>query len=245
MQKFVKLLKMLLKQWKCKVNNLNINEIEKIIGYTFQDKELLIQAFTHSSYAHEHSVKDYERLEFLGDSLLETLTTIFLFNNFNEDEGSLSKIRAKVVSAQSLYGAVESLKLKGFIRLGGSIDKSNIPLNIIADVFESIVAGIYLDSKDINLVYKFVRSCLLISKNHVLDIINQLTDYKTLLQEKLQAIGKSAIYEAEEIKEGNNISFLIKLIIDNKVVAQDVASSKKSGEQACAKNILEENGGKF
>lgn len=222
-----------------------VDEIEKIIGYTFNNKDLLLQAFTHSSFAHEHGTKDYEKLEFLGDSILETITTIFLYNNFNESEGNLSKIRAKVVSAQSLYDAIEKLGLIRYIRVGGSIDSRNIPLNIVADVFESIIAGIYLDSNSHEEVTKFVINSLIISKSNIEEIINHLVDYKTLLQEKLQAVGKMAHYEAEEIKEGSSLSFLINLIIDDKIVATHTSSSKKLGEQACAKTVLEENGGIF
>lgn len=225
------------------MNNMNISDLEAIIGYTFTNKHLLIQAFTHSSYANEHGVKDYERLEFLGDSLLESIMTIYLYRNFTKySEGELSKIRARVVSAQSLYNVIEELGLNKFIRVGGSIDINNIPLNIVSDVFESIVGAIFLDS-DIYKAKDFVYNKLIKNEDNIHKIFYELMDYKTALQEKLQAEGKHAIYESNEVKDGVNILFETKIIVDNNVLATHIASSKKTGEQACAKEVLEGNKG--
>ena len=223
------------------MNKQNISKIEKTIGYVFTDKNLLIQAFTHSSFANENSEADYERLEFLGDSILEALTTYYLYQNFDENEGILSKMRARVVSAPSLCKVIIDLGLDKYIRVGGSVGRS-IPDNIIADVFESIVAGIYIDG-GIDQAKEFVDTKLLKSTDNIRQIYIALADYKTMLQEYYQSEGKIVKYNAQEIKNGNTIMFEVSLLVDDKVVATATASSKKNAEQSCAKMIIERNGG--
>ena len=213
-----------------------------MIDYNFVNKDLLVQAFTHSSYANENNCEDYERLEFLGDSVLEALTTMFLYKHFSDNEGMLSKMRAKVVSATSLCSIITQLGLVKYIRVGGSIGK-NIPTNIIADVFESIVAGIYLD-KGIDYAQNFVDKFLLKSVENIRSIYEELADYKTMLQEMYQASGKSVKYIATELNGNNNtIQFEVSVVVDDCVLATAIGSSKKIAEQKCAKIILERNGG--
>ena len=225
------------------MNSVDISNIESIVGYTFNDKKYLITAFTHSSYANEHDTTDYERLEFLGDSLLESIMSIYLYKHFETyAEGDLSKIRARVVSAHSLYNVVSQLNLIGYIRVGGSVDHKNIPLNIVADVFEGIVGAIYVDG-GIDNAKTFVETKLIKSELNINKIFYELMDYKTTLQERLQAVGKHAVYESNEIKDGVTINFETKIIIDDKVCATHIAQSKKAGEQACAKAVLENKGG--
>ena len=223
------------------MNKQEISRIEKIIGYKFSNTELLEQAFTHSSYANEKNCKDYERLEFLGDSILEFLTTEYLYRNFDENEGILSKMRAKVVSAPSLCKIVKAMGIHKYIRVGGSIG-ANIPDNVVADVFESIVAILYLDG-GLESARVFVLDKLIKSVKNVREIYVSLADYKTMVQELYQAQGKVVKYSSREIKDGVNVLFEVKLIVDAEVLATSVAASKKIAEQNCAKDIIERNGG--
>ena len=147
-----------------------------------------------------------------------------------------------MVSAHSLYNVVSQLNLIGYIRVGGSVDHKNIPLNIVADVFEGIVGAIYVDG-GIDNARTFVETKLIKSELNINKIFYELMDYKTTLQERLQAVGKHAVYESNEIKDGAIINFETKIIIDNKVCATHIAQSKKAGEQACAKAVLENKGG--
>ena len=223
---------------------MQISNIEAIIGYTFNDSTRVVQAFTHSSYSHEHGGQNYERLEFLGDSILEAITTVYLYDNFQEDEGTLSKIRAKVVSAKSLSEVIRRMRLDQYILVGGSINSKDIPENIIADVYESIVASIMLDG-GLSSAKEFVMRSLLISRDNVTDICNKMIDYKTVLQEKLQHDGKHATYDGEDVVIDGKVMYRVSLLIDGVVADTILDSSKKAGQEALAKKYLEENGGIF
>ncbi len=226
------------------MNSDDINKIEQSIGYKFHNKDLIITAFTHSSYANEHDVTDYERLEFLGDSLLGAITTIYLYNNSAKSEGDLSKFKAKLVCAKSLRNVIAEMGLDKYILVGRSINHNAIPDNIIADVFESIVGSIYLDG-GVKSAWDFVHSKLLISPENVRKIYSELLDYKTMLQEKLQAKGLSAVYLSEDIGTDQMPRFHIRLMVGGKVLTEAEAESKKKAEQYCAKTILENSGGLF
>ena len=222
----------------------NIVNIEGVIGYTYNDSTKLIQAFTHSSYAHEHGGENYERLEFLGDSILEAITTAYLYHHFDDNEGVLSKIRAKIVSAKSLAEVIRRLHLDHYIMVGGSVNSKEIPDNIIADVYESIVASILLDG-GIVCAKEFVVRTLLISKDNIMEICNKMIDYKTVLQEWLQHDGKHATYDGEEIVVDDKQMYKVSLLIDGVVVETIIESSKKAGQEIVAKKYLEKNGGIF
>ena len=224
------------------MNNLDIQNIEKVIGYKYKDKDLLEVAFTHSSYANENDTLNYERLEFLGDSLLGCIASEYLYTHYKDNEGELTKIKSRVVSAKSLFMVMEEMELSKYIRVGLSINRNHIPLNIVADVFESIVASIYLDSNMEN-AKEFVLKKLIKSNENIKEILQELVDYKTELQEVLQAKGMHANYVSTELRDGDFVKFEIQLIINDKVVATDISESKKDGEQACAKKFLKNSGG--
>ena len=137
-----------------------MNNVEKIIGYNFKNKQLLSMALTHSSYAHEQSTESYERLEYLGDSLVNFIVAEYLFANFQVSAGELSKYRASLVSTESFAGIVKSMGLEKYILIGKSVQK--ISDSVLADIFESVLAAIYLDGgrdKVYDFVLKFLRSC--------------------------------------------------------------------------------------
>ena len=132
-----------------------MGELEKTVGYTFQDPKLLELALTHSSYAHEHYAgkrHDNERLEFLGDAVLELVSSDYLFHNYNEyPEGELTKLRASIVCEQSLAMCAEAISLGKYLRLGNGEDSTGgrLRASITSDAMEALIGAIYLDGKDI------------------------------------------------------------------------------------------------
>ena len=169
---------------------MSLIELEQKINYEFKNKDLLRKALTHTSYAYEHNVESNEKLEFLGDSILEFISSEYLYSNFpNLKEGDMTKVRAAVVCENSLYKLAKKYDFGSFLYLGkselatGGIDRPAI----LADSVEAIIAAIYLDS-GLEPAKKFIIENLkdeieIASKN-----VGQ-KDYKTVLQEKLQIHG--------------------------------------------------------
>ena len=124
-----------------------MQELEKNLGYTFKNKDLLKQALTHSSYANETRTQSNERLEFLGDSVLSLIVSDHIYNRFNTPEGELTKLRAALVCETSLYEFSKELNISEFMLLGKGEQqyKGNERPSILADAFEAVLAAIYLD----------------------------------------------------------------------------------------------------
>ena len=221
--------------------NQNINEIERIIGYEFSNKNLLINALTHSSYAYEKNTTSNERLEFLGDSILEFISSRFLFENYtNFSEGEMTKIRAAVVCEDGLYKIAMKLHFDQFILLGKSeLASPNIKKAIIADSVEAMIAAIFLDS-DMESARKFIE-------NNIAEPIKiasqkvEKKDYKTVLQEKLQEHGTVSIkYEIiDEQGPDHDKSFTAQVIFNGKILANGTGRSKKDAEMEAARKALE------
>ena len=138
-----------------------VNDFEKFeqnIGYIFKNKDLLRTALTHTSYAYENKVKSYERLEYLGDSILEFISSKYLFENFqNLSEGEMTKVRAYAVCEDSLYKIALKHNFSDFLYLGKSEKSStNDKKAILADSVEAVIAAMYLDSDDMNIVQEFI-----------------------------------------------------------------------------------------
>jgi ribonuclease-3 len=169
----------------------NLEKFEENIGYTFKNKELLKNALTHTSYAYEHKVDSNEKLEFLGDSILEFVSSEFLFLKYNGlKEGEMTKVRATAVCEDSLYKIALKLNFSDFLFLGRSeMASQNKKKAMLADSVEAVIAAIYLDS-DIQTVKKFIL-------DNISDVIEfsshnvGVKDYKTVLQEKLQKMRRS------------------------------------------------------
>ena len=130
----------------------NLEILEKEIGYTFKDKKLLRTALTHTSYAYENKVKSYERLEYLGDSILEFISSKYLFENYERlSEGEMTKVRAYSVCEDSLFQIALKHNFSDFLYLGKSEKMSNTDKKaILADTVEAVIAAMYLDSEDIS-----------------------------------------------------------------------------------------------
>lgn len=218
-----------------------LEDLEKKIGYSFNNKELLKKALTHTSYANENHIESNERLEYLGDSILEFLSSKYLFNNYhNLTEGEMTKVRANVVCENSLFEVATRHGFSDFLYLGRSeMASNNSKKAILADSVEAIIAAIYLDS-GIESAEKFIIDNLA----EAIEIASKnvgMKDYKTVLQEKLQKHGEVKIcYRViKEIGPDHDKKFLVEVCCNNKKLAEGIGKSKKEAEIQAAKNALE------
>ena len=221
---------------------MNLSDFEQEIGYSFKNKNLLKNALTHTSYANEHEILSNEKLEFLGDAVLEFVVSDYLYENYNNlKEGEMTKVRASVVCEESLHEVATRHNFSDFLYLGKSEIAGNEKTRpaILADSVEAVIAAIYLDS-NINEVRKFVidnlTNSIRISSQNV-----GMKDYKTVLQEKLQE-HKGACIQYEIIKEtgpDHDKIFTAEVKLNNKILAEGTGKSKKSAEMQAAKNALE------
>lgn len=223
-----------------------VNDFEKIeqnIGYTFKNKDLLRTALTHTSYAYENKVKSYERLEYLGDSILEFISSKYLFENFqNLSEGEMTKVRAYAVCEDSLYKIALKHNFSDFLYLGKSEKSStNDKKAILADSVEAVIAAMYLDSDDMNIVQEFIlkniREQVEFASHNV-----GVKDYKTVLQEKLQEHGEVSIKYNIIKEEGpdHNKTFTVEVECDGKKLAIGTGRSKKQAEMEAARKAIEQ-----
>lgn len=221
----------------------NLKEFEEIIGYNFDDSSLLKTALTHSSFVNEKKGKmPYnERLEFLGDSVLSLIVSRYLFENYPDmPEGDLTKSRALIVCERSLYDCAMKIELGRFIILGKGeeLTGGRKRLSILADAYEALIAAMYLDSN-----LKQVREWLLYQLGDIIKLSvsgKTFQDYKTELQEKIQAAGNSEIVYKIVGESGpdHRKSFAVIVEIDGKVYGSGEGSRKKSAEQNAAKDAL-------
>ncbi len=197
-------------------------------------------AFSHSSYVNEHKLKsDYERLEYLGDAVLELVMSDYLYTKNEIDEGKMTKLRASYVCENALYEYSKDLGLSKYIKVGHGeeIDGGRYKKVILADIFEALMGAIYLDlgfdtAKRVidNIIIPYVED----------PNITFLNDYKSVLQEYVQTEQKSLEYElVGEEGPAHNKTFTTVVKIDNIVFGQGMANSKKESEQVAAKNALE------
>ncbi len=216
-------------------------EIEKQIKYTFKNKSLLKRALTHRSSVKDKKLSN-ERLEFLGDAVLELVVTEFLINNYPTiDEGKLSKIRAASVNTQTLSNIARKLDLSKYIIVGKSEKKEGIVNNdsILEDTFEAIVGAIYLD-RGLEMARRFIEF-------HLVDTIKAIAekgiifDYKTHLQELTQKMfGCLPTYEiVKEEGQEHNKTFYCDVFVDNVKYGSGTGKSKKEAEKNAAKEAVE------
>ena len=221
---------------------MDINKIEESIGYKFKNKDLLINALTHTSYAHENNKESNEKLEFLGDSILEFVSSKYIYNKYpNLQEGEMTKVRATVVCEESLYKIAKSHGFGEFLFLGRSEVKTggkNRPA-ILADSVVAVKAPIYLDGglqEADNFIIENLDKEIEKATKHVGD-----KDYKTVLQEKLQEHGEVKI-EYEIINEtgpDHDKYFEAQVKCNGKILAQGKGKSKKEAHMHAAKKALE------
>lgn len=214
-----------------------MENIEKIINYEFQDKNLLTIALTHSSYAYKYGIQNNERLEFLGDSVLGLIIAEYLIKEYSLKEGELSKIRARIVSCENLSKIIVKNNLDKFIKTSPETLISSEAVK--GDFFEALLGAIYLDS-NLETCKKFVFKILNINKEYIDNIMNKTKDYKTKLQEMVQA-KKGKVFYKTIGEEGlpNNIIFEVELFINDKPICRGKEKSKQKAENLCAKFAVE------
>lgn len=221
--------------------NEQISQFMEIIGYQFRDESLLITALTHSSFANEKHMpphSDNERLEFLGDAVLELVSSRFLYLNYpNMDEGELSKLRASLVCEPTLAFSCKEIRLGEFVRLskGEDLTGGRERKSILSDAFEACIGAIYLDG-GIEPAEAFVKKFVLNDIEH-----KQLFyDSKTKLQEVVQAnfVDKVEYILVSESGPDHAKEFEIKAMCGKRVLGKGIGGTKKAAEQEAAYEAL-------
>ena len=197
----------------------------------FKNKKLLEVALTHSSYANEHrGCENYERLEFLGDAVLEVVTSEYFYLNTDFKEGQMTKLRANYVCEKALATYAKEIGIDKEIRLGHG-QMHNLNDTIIADVFEAVVGAIYLDQGFV-IVKDYIDTIIIPYIQRNMDFN---ADYKTKLQELVQTGKKSVEYEVvKEYGEAHRKVFEVVVKIDEIIYGRGKGSSKKEAEQMAA-----------
>lgn len=219
-------------------------ELETTIQYTFKDKDKLLLAVTHSSYANEKRIEGLtsnERLEFLGDAVLNIVTSEWIYKGFPAmPEGEMTKIRASIVCESSLMKCANKIKLGKYLILGKGEENTGgrTRTSILSDAFEALIGAIYLDG-GLNASRQFISSAMVelfanINNNAV------FIDYKTQFQELIQKSGEQKInYEIlDEKGPDHNKVFVAQLSVGMKVFGTGEGRSKKEAEQNAAKAAL-------
>ncbi len=220
-----------------------MNGFYKAVGYTFKNELLAKEALTHSSYANEFGVRSYERLEFLGDSILSLVVSEYLYENFPDmPEGELTKVRAAAVCERSLYEVASGLSLGNFLFLnkGEEATGGRRRISILADIVEATIAAIFLDSG-----MEEAKKWIMTNVKCVIDKAvsgKAFKDYKTQLQEIAQSGALEAIsYRlVEESGPAHMKKFSYEVLSGDKVIGKGSAGSKKEAEQLAAKAALED-----
>ncbi|MDD9270253.1 ribonuclease III [Paenibacillus sp. GCM10023248] len=223
--------------------NRDIKELQRRIGISFRKSELLKQAFTHSSYVNEHRIaghKDNERLEFLGDAVLELTVSEFLYESYpGRSEGELTKLRASIVCEPSLVTFAEELDFGAFVLLGKGEELTGGRQRpaLLADVFESFIGALYLD-QGIDVVKSFLNKHVFanISSEGKLLVI----DYKTQLQEHTQhhGLGSLEYRIVNERGPAHEREFVAEVHMDADLLGTGAGRSKKEAEQQAAAQAL-------
>ena len=215
----------------------------EILGVTFVNIELLLQAFTHRSYLIEHkkTVKQHnERLEFLGDAVLELVTTEFLYNNYTEQEGILTNWRSSLVRTESISAAAARLDFESMLRLskGERRGTERARAQILANTYEAVIGAIYLDqgyeaSRD------FIQKSLLVTFEEIL-ATGSWMDSKSHLQELVQSLeGQTPSYRVmSEEGPDHDKTFNIGVFVNGKLLGQGSGASKQIGQQKAADMAL-------
>ncbi|OFY99373.1 MAG: ribonuclease III [Bdellovibrionales bacterium GWC1_52_8] len=225
-----------------------ISQLLERLGYEFGDRRVLLQSLTHTSYGYEYlqdetvAMRDNERLEFLGDAILDLVVSDILLEAFpNANEGQLSKMRAAVVNERTLAGVAKSVGLQDFVRLGKgeAASKGNEKPSILSSTLEALIAAVYLDG-GFNAVYPVVRHLfapLFIEERDLMAFY----DHKTQLQEMVQARWKvTPSYHLLRTEGPDHAkTFEVEVRISGKRLATATGNSKKEAEQNAAKNAIQ------
>lgn len=219
---------------------MEMESLEKKIGYTFKNREYLNRALSHSSYVNErhNSEESNERLEFLGDSVLGIITADYYFHNYSLPEGELTKLRASTVCEKTLSSFADRIELGKYLKLGKGEERTGGRQrpSINADAFEAVIAAIYLDG-GIEEARKFVlRFVEELSDKH-----GSFKDYKTTLQEIIQKNPEETLeyIVVDESGPDHDKNFEVEVHLNSNVIGKGRGKSKKNAEQEAAREALE------
>ena len=202
-------------------------------GISIKNEELLKMALTHSSKANEEKSESYERLEFLGDAVLELATSEYFYLHSKLKEGEMSKTRASYVCENALYEYSKKIGLIDYIRTGNGVSKDTV--SIVADCFESVLAVIFLEH-GFSVAKKFALNIIVpfIESNHEF-----IHDSKSYLQEMVQTSKKSVTYEViSETGPSHDKTFVVHVLVDDLVYGVGTGKSKKEAEQNAASDAI-------
>ena len=206
----------------------------KKLNIKTENEKLYMTAFTHTSYSNEHEgIDNYERLEFLGDAVLELIISDYLYNEKHLEEGTMTKMRSSYVCEEACATYAEDLEFDKYIKLGSGEIEANV--TIMADVFESFIGAMYLDKG-----FAFTSDIVLaIIKKYISEGVDFLHDYKSELQELVQTGNKSVINELTDEKgPAHDKVFTCQVRVGSAILGKGVGTSKKSAEQEAAKEAL-------
>jgi ribonuclease-3 len=213
------------------------------LGVTFNNIELLVTAFTHRSYLNEHkkSVSEHnERLEFLGDAVLELVTTEFLYGNYSDPEGTLTSWRSSLVRTESISAAAAKCEYEPLLRLsrGEKRGSDRAREQILANAYEAVLGALYLD-QGYDACKKFIHESLLSTFDEILKTGSWM-DPKSHLQELAQSVdGATPIYKVlEEVGPDHDKVFTVGVFVDGQLKGQGTGPSKQSGQQKAAEAAL-------
>lgn len=219
------------------MSNTDIGQLETEIGYAFKDKDLILKALTHSSYANEKKMEKYnhnERLEFLGDAVLEVCTSDFLFKEYlDKPEGDLTRLRASIVCEPTLAECARAIHLPDFLMLGKGEETTGGRYrdSIVSDAFEAVIGAIYLDG-GIEKAKKFIIRFVLndIENKHL------FYDSKTILQETVQKLYKKKVEYKLISEEGpdHDKKFNVQVLLEDTILGEGIGRTKRKAEQQAA-----------
>lgn len=210
---------------------INFEEIEKIIGYSFKNKKYIQTAFIHSSYSNEHRVESNEKLEFLGDAVIEFIVTEILFLQFKGKEGDMSKIRSMIVSEKPLAEAIDKLGLAKYLVRGVGESRNTTESKAVkCDLFEAICGAIYLDGgiDSTRKFFEFAVGDIILN----LKINGYVDDAKTKLQEILKQA--KIVYSTTKTGEDHKPVYKTTVFINDVKMGVGMGSNKKSAEENAA-----------
>ena len=220
----------------------NVSDLLKKLHITYKNLAIYEQALTHPSYNGDANTKhqDYEKLEFMGDSVLGYVTADLVYKNRPEmSEGDLTKLRSVLVSTKPLAAYARKISLDQYVRIGHSITANQVKESdkILENVFESLIGAIYLDA-GLKAAYRFIKYILL--KDIQTYDADNLTDYKTKLQEEIQAEHRDAVQYVTVSQSGpaHDRTFTVQVKYNDIVLGTGTGKSKKKAEEMAAKDAL-------
>lgn len=217
----------------------SLEELEQAVGHTFTNRSLLETALTHTSYANEarHRMKHNERLEFLGDSVLQIVVADYLFTHKNMPEGELTRMRANLVCEGALFEFAQTIHLGEYLRLGRGEERGGgrTRPSVVSDAFEAVIAALYLDG-GLETARRFILPFITAA---ITDAAAE-EDYKTHLQEIIQQNRTEKLRYVVTAESGpdHNKQFQIEVYLNSNCIGRGEGHSKKVAEQAAAKEAL-------